>query len=146
MSNLNQILSAYMDNIIRLLQSLVKSVKENNDLLQKNYQLLTETKELIQNMPQQNIWNLGEMSDSLDKFIKQLQKGLEGVQLNSIMEDIKSILRKLDTENLEEPQKSKGPAIYPSPVTEEFKSEIETVPEKKDDEDEHLIRPSSFVQ
>ncbi len=147
MSNITQLLSAYMDNIIQLLQSLVKSVQENNQLIQKNQQLLIETNNIIKSISNTNPEGLAEMSNSLQDIVGQLQKGIQAFQLNSIIDDIKDIMKKIGYKpsHIKSEEDSKETEIPASEITQEFKAGLNTTPKKDDDED-HVIRPSSFLQ
>ncbi|MHA1271629.1 MAG: hypothetical protein ACTSPY_17690 [Candidatus Helarchaeota archaeon] len=144
MSNINQLLSAYMDNIIQLLQNLVKSVQENNVLLKKNQQLLVETYNLIGSLSGSE--NFSKLSESLQEIVGQLQKGVQVFQLSSMLEDIKKIMDKMGvasvSNNVE--RESEETSVPSSEITQEFKAELKTAPKKDDDED-HLIKPSSFL-
>ena len=144
MSNLNDILSAYMDNVIMLLRNLVNSVKENNVLLKKNQQLLSETKESLSRFPMSGAGNLSEISGSLQIIVNQLQKGIQSFQLNSILNDIKQIMDNIGISPISIDQTKKDESIITSPITQEFKSGLKSRPKKKDDEEDHLIKPSSF--
>ncbi|MHA1831758.1 MAG: hypothetical protein ACTSWR_09530 [Candidatus Helarchaeota archaeon] len=147
MSNITQLLSAYMDNIIQLLQSLVKSVQENNQLIQKNQQLLIETNNIIKSISNTNPEGLAEMSNSLQDIVGQLQKGIQAFKLNSIIDDIKDIMKKIGYKpsHIKSEEDSKETEIPASEITQEFKAGLNTTPKKDDDED-HVIRPSSFLQ
>ena len=147
MSNITQLLSSYMDNIIQLLQSLVKSVQENNQLIQKNQQLLIETNNIIKSISNTNPEGLAEMSNSLQDIVGQLQKGIQAFQLNSIIDDIKDIMKKIGYKpsHIKSEEDSKETEIPASEITQEFKAGLNTTPKKDDDED-HVIRPSSFLQ
>ena len=144
MSNPNQILSAYMDNIIQLLQNLVRSVKENNDLLQKNQNLLLQTNKLIQNISSNDSGNIPELSNSLEKIVGQLQKGVQTFQLNSMLDDIKDMMKNLgySTKPKSDTDSEEDSSIESSEITQEFKTSIKSNPKK--DDDDHVIRPSSF--
>jgi len=147
MSNITQLLSAYMDNIIQLLQSLVKSVQENNQLIQQNQQLLIETNNIIKSISNTNPEGLAEMSNSLQDIVGQLQKGIQAFKLNSIIDDIKDIMKKIGYKpsHIKSEEDSKETEIPASEITQEFKAGLNTTPKKDDDED-HVIRPSSFLQ
>ncbi|MBD3228482.1 MAG: hypothetical protein GF329_09865 [Candidatus Lokiarchaeota archaeon] len=144
MSNINSILNEYMDNIIRLLQNLVKSVKENNDLLKKNQEILIETNQLIKTKSSGDPAKIPELSKSLEEIVGHLQKGVQSVQLNSILEDIKGIMNKLgytrnpSDKNEQQPE----PKLPTSNVAQEIKNTIQS--QNKDDDEDHVVKPSSF--
>lgn len=133
-----------MNNIIALLQNLLKSIKENNDLLKKNQDILIETNELIKSQSSGDPAKIPELSKSLENIVGDLQRGIQSVQLNSILEDIKGIMNKLgykkDSEDMSGSQG--GPKLPTSNVAKEIKSNLQS--QKKDDDEDHVVRPSSF--
>lgn len=146
MSNLGQIISAYMDNIIQLLQALIQSVKSNNELLKSNQQLLIETKHLISGMSGEGAAKIPELGDDLEKIVSQLQKGVQTFKLNSILDDIKGIMEQIGyTKGSEEITEEESEESEGSDIVQEFKG-IKTKAQDEDDDEDHLIRPSSMFK
>ncbi|NVM04724.1 MAG: hypothetical protein HWN67_20560 [Candidatus Helarchaeota archaeon] len=136
--------------IIRLLKALVSSVNELSQMVKQNNDLLIQNQNLIhQAIEKAGSGNLGNISESMRDSVESLQKGIQILELHRVLQDVRQMMGMVSTGTVKAPPKSQTQSTQPSqsgtlPPPPQTGTSPQPAPSSGKDEKDSLLKPSDL--
>ncbi len=136
--------------IIRLLKALVSSVNDLSQMVKQNNDLLIQNQNLIhQAIEKAGSGNLGNVTETIKDSVESLQKGVQILELHRVLQDVRQMMGMVSTSTVKSAPKSQTQSAQPSkssslPPPPQVGTPTEPAPSSGKDEDDSLLKPSDL--
>lgn len=138
--------------IIRLLKSIVSSINENSQLIKDNNELIKNNHKLVmQALQKSGSGDMGQITDALKKSVDALQKGVQILELQRAVQDIRQMMGMVSSAPTQNAPKMEAAPTRPNPKSGQKEAVSTPVsqpapqPKKsKSDEEDGLLKPSDL--
>jgi len=136
--------------IIRLLKALVSSVndlsqmvKENNDLLKMNQNLIHQA------ISKAGTGNLGNITETIKDSVESLQKGVQILELHRVLQDVRQMMGAISTGTVKNAPQTKAQPAQPAksgalPPPPQVGTSPKPATSSGSDEEDSLLKPSDL--
>jgi hypothetical protein len=136
--------------IIRLLKALVSSVNDLSQMVKQNNDLLIQNQNLIhQAIEKAGSGNLGNVTETIKDSVESLQKGVQILELHRVLQDVRQMMGMVSTGTVKAAPKSQTQSAQPSkssalPPPPQAGTSTQPAPSSGKNEDDSLLKPSDL--